>query len=451
MIQVDREQLRAFGRLQIDDAMLRAFIDRQATLQMSRLAALLQLIEHNGSIHGDRDDAQAAEVFYAAAKISPKVFADVVSSPAFAAWMHFVMNRALPSYSGVASGPTQTTFASYAASLALLGNIDADLHLRVGRNGAVILPSVGALLAPDSGTEGARFRCSGSAATLNCGSRQVELARNGRGVVDLANVRNCRWVPVHPVNVTGGRFELAVVLNPFEDLLGFGGVDLRAFDIDYDKWTRTTDRAWKLLVQLQPQHAIPMSRIITTFLVYHDIDETVRNSTNSIAFGAMKLTTPNDPYVLCDVFVHEFHHTKLYALTREVELFDPRDKSLYYAPWRPDPRPLTGFMHGIYSFTAVASFQASVVERAADDAVRQRAMHNFAYARAQVSLALSQLEVTRSLTPAGSAFSEGIADAMATLQKVSVGTEAQQHAEREIRVKAEEFRQHHSKLVGATT
>jgi len=42
------------------------------------------------------------------------------------------------------------------------------------------------------------------------------------------------------------------------------------------------------------------------------------------------------------------------SLNAVVELVDlPGGKELFYAPWRDDPRPLLGLLHGIYAFTAV--------------------------------------------------------------------------------------------------
>ena len=46
------------------------------------------------------------------------------------------------------------------------------------------------------------------------------------------------------------------------------------------------------------------------------------------------------PSDLAVALVHEFQHSKLAALHRLVPLYDRTDPARYFAPWRPDPRPM---------------------------------------------------------------------------------------------------------------
>src|SRR5581483_2105026 len=62
--------------------------------------------------------------------------------------------------------------------------------------------------------------------------------------------------------------------------------------------------------------------------------------------------------------VHEFQHGKLAAAQDLLPLYDPGDASVYYAPWRPDPRPLGGLLQGIYAHLGIAQFWN--VQRARD-------------------------------------------------------------------------------------
>ena len=51
---------------------------------------------------------------------------------------------------------------------------------------------------------------------------------------------------------------------------------------------------------------------------------------------------------------HELQHTKLNAVMYLFELLEPVAGERFYAPWRDDPRPLGGFLQGIYAFFGIA-------------------------------------------------------------------------------------------------
>jgi hypothetical protein len=42
----------------------------------------------------------------------------------------------------------------------------------------------------------------------------------------------------------------------------------------------------------------------------------------------------------------ESQHSKFAAVLHHFDLFEPGGEERYYAPWRPDPRPLIGLFHG---------------------------------------------------------------------------------------------------------
>lgn len=59
---------------------------------------------------------------------------------------------------------------------------------------------------------------------------------------------------------------------------------------------------------------------------------------------------------LGEVLVHEFGHNELNLYQESQQLFKDDPEQRFYSPWRPDPRPLNGLFHGIYSFWHVAEF-----------------------------------------------------------------------------------------------
>ncbi|MDV6287982.1 HEXXH motif-containing putative peptide modification protein [Streptomyces sp. UP1A-1] len=74
------------------------------------------------------------------------------------------------------------------------------------------------------------------------------------------------------------------------------------------------------------------------------------------SFGAMLISRPGSALALAETLVHEFQHSKLAALLHLFPLLDDDREERYYAPWRADPRHLTGLLHGAYAFTGVAGF-----------------------------------------------------------------------------------------------
>ncbi|MDX2932569.1 FxsB family cyclophane-forming radical SAM/SPASM peptide maturase [Streptomyces ipomoeae] len=74
------------------------------------------------------------------------------------------------------------------------------------------------------------------------------------------------------------------------------------------------------------------------------------------AFGAVAIARPATPEALALLLVHEFQHVKLGAVLDLVDLHDPACERLFYAPWRPDPRPLEGLLQGTYAHLAVVDF-----------------------------------------------------------------------------------------------
>jgi hypothetical protein len=99
---------------------------------------------------------------------------------------------------------------------------------------------------------------------------------------------------------------------------------------------------------------------------------------------------------LAVALIHEFQHIKLGALMHLLTLADDDDKSLYYAPWRDDPRPLSGFLREIYAVFGIAEFWRRL---AGPDA--PLASYEYLYARGQVIEALRSICDAPRLTESG--------------------------------------------------
>jgi hypothetical protein len=118
------------------------------------------------------------------------------------------------------------------------------------------------------------------------------------------------------------------------------------------------------------------------------------------------LTRPTDATTFAETLIHEFQHSKFSVLLALVDLLDPaadNDVPRLYAPWRDDPRPATGVLHGAFSFLGVTVFYR---ERCAATAglPDRAAQFEFAYRREQAAQAVETLLNGAATSALGSRF-----------------------------------------------
>jgi hypothetical protein len=86
------------------------------------------------------------------------------------------------------------------------------------------------------------------------------------------------------------------------------------------------------------------------------------SATNSEMLGAIFITAHKDYQLIAEQIIHEVSHTRLFFiqmlndLIEETILNDSWTNSKFYSPWRSDPRPLNGILHGAFVFDAVAEY-----------------------------------------------------------------------------------------------
>lgn len=59
---------------------------------------------------------------------------------------------------------------------------------------------------------------------------------------------------------------------------------------------------------------------------------------------------------LSETIIHEYGHNLLSSIMDFYPLIKDVKSNLYYSPWRNDPRPLSGLLHGLFVFTYVVNF-----------------------------------------------------------------------------------------------
>ncbi|MFI5616319.1 aKG-HExxH-type peptide beta-hydroxylase [Streptomyces sp. NPDC051567] len=110
------------------------------------------------------------------------------------------------------------------------------------------------------------------------------------------------------------------------------------------------------------------------------------------------------PHALAATLVHEVQHGKLAALADVLTLHTADRTPRHWAPWRGDPRPLEGLLHGAYAHLALAGYWQRAALYGARGAWAQHAR-----LRAQVAAVLPAIRSHAHLTSTGREFTDAMA------------------------------------------
>ncbi|MET0426842.1 MAG: HEXXH motif domain-containing protein [Actinoplanes sp.] len=173
-------------------------------------------------------------------------------------------------------------------------------------------------------------------------------------------------------------------LDPLRDL-GDPVPPARLDSVAFARWRGLIEDAWDLLCRDYPDEAEAMADGVTSIVpLKHLPGWDTRSASNGEAFGGVMVSEPPDAATMAVSLVHEYQHIKLGALLHLISLTEPDDGTLYYAPWRDDPRPLPGLIQGIYAFFGIARFWRIRLRKVAGDE-REVAAFEYAYALRQTA------------------------------------------------------------------
>jgi len=168
---------------------------------------------------------------------------------------------------------------------------------------------------------------------------------------------------------------------------------------DLDRWRARLVPAWQMLDADHPRQAAALAAGFGVILPLPDTGPLAGSSAEG--FGAAALRLPATDADLACALVHEFMHSALNGLLHLVQLYRPQPPAaLYYAPWRDDPRPLSGMLHGAYAFSTVTAFWRARARTDKGDAAR-RAQLEFAVWRLNTAAVLRDLAGQEALTDWG--------------------------------------------------
>lgn len=375
---------------------------------------------------------EAWQAFKDAALRAPEPAERLLLAPTTGAWVAHLLRRV----HGTATGPPLWAEAGRLNALAVAAALHAGTEtvLRVPLdNGTLPLPGFGLARLPHrtpglttgtASTHGGELTLSGPApdgrpTSLTC--------RPGPVPVGHAPPADACWLPLRTLTHAAPDGPVAI---PLEDLDPYRDLDdpvspARLDDDEAQAWQRLFREAATILATTQEpgpgrldpaviRAVVPWGR---TAPLPPPPPEVRVSASSGDAYGAMIIARPSSSLALAETLVHEFQHSKLAALIHLFPLLTDDRTEGYYAPWRPDPRHLTGLLHGAYAFTGVTGFWR---DRLSDPEYAETAAYHFALRRTQSRLVVRTLLTSGRLTAAGRALVGGLARSLDTWLREAV-------------------------------
>jgi HEXXH motif-containing protein len=315
-------------------------------------------------------------------------------------------------------GPGPGGLCAIAAAAAIRAGLPAEISIPVS-DGQAVLPSLGVAAVPGPT---AVARCADGQATVG----DVHLPADPH--TDAPGWNGLRRV--HAGAIDGLAFDVLVDdLDPFR----FPEGERLTGHQPATSWAEILTEGWAVLRAYHPHIATEVAAAVSVVTPIAGAPLRAVSASSPEVFGTVAMSWPADAVSCAETLTHETHHIKLGALLDFVPLTEPDDGRRYYAPWRPDPRPLGALVQGAYAYLGVSRFwrrqrfQAGYQE---DGDVQ------FARWRAAASLAVDTMLACGGLTSTGQEFVSGMKRTLQAWLGDRVGAAAAasaEHAAREHR------------------
>jgi HEXXH motif-containing protein len=360
------------------------------------------------AVHGTEHYApvrEACELLAEAWRASPDTTEAVIRYPAVGAWARRTI-QAIRSGAVTEAGG----LLAVSAAAAIRAGLDARTEVPV-RDGLVVLPSLGAAVIPGSREHAVTVRSGPSGATVG-----------PVGIPPDPHVESRGWLPLRRVRA-GALDVLIDDLDPFR----MPGLPDPSKRVSAPRvWERALQDAWLVLESGHKDLATEVAGCVSVIVPQSPLSGRPSSSTSPESFGAVAMSLPPDPVSGAESLVHEVQHLKLAALLDVVRLTAPDDGRRYYAPWRDDPRPLSGLLQGTYAFLGVTGFWREQRARGSTSGADLK----FTRSLQGAMLATGTLRASGGLTPAGQEFVEHMETTLASWRKEPVPAAAWAEASR---------------------
>lgn len=377
-----------------------------ADAQFSKRLLCLRLLMNTVQDVATQDESGFCSAYDLLAKVQEKdsnAVSRVLMYPSVGVWSLSCL-RALRSGGRTDSFTARPDYlGAIAAAAAIRAGLEFEITVPV-RAGSIMLPTLGKVQFDD--------RRDDNLAVLRGGDGRIE-ASVGRRTIVIETSADGRsdgggWSQLHHLAAKTAGHSLGVFLDDLDPYrIDFGlPISSRLPPGEVDAWRRKLDQAWAMLVHHHLTYATAMEvGLVSLVPLESQTSSKGMSATSSEAFGACALSAPADEQTLALTLVHEFQHAKLGSLHDLVALHDATSDILYYSPWREDPRPLHGILHGAYAHLAVTEFWRAQCRHAPMDRFSQ---FGFARSREQTLEALTTVQQSGKLTEIGVCFVQGM-------------------------------------------
>ncbi|EFC82653.1 HEXXH motif domain-containing protein [Parafrankia sp. EUN1f] len=391
--------------------------------QFSKRLLVLRAVLEDVSRHAPEEFfhsglADAFRILSAAQRRDPGQIENLLLTPGIGLWAMHCMRRIRGTVtSAVPLAEDLSMLAAFAVAAALRTGLDAEARVFL-QDGDLLVPSLGRIRTGRPGWAVARVE-GGEVTIRGCGVPGTTPTTDVIASAEFER-RDHRWLPLRTLTSSSWGQEIQLALDDTDparmllDLPMSPGVA----EEEIDTWQHRLDEGWHILCC----YGLPAAGAIAAGLrsVYPllSTDQATELSASSAeAFGAIALTLPKDGVSFAAGLVHEFQHTKLSALIDLVALTDPAHDRLYYAPWRSDPRPVTGLLQGAYAYLGLTTFWDF---RRSHPEGPAYAHFEFARWREEVWRVLSTLRLSGAMTPLGLRFLDGMRVVVARHREAAV-------------------------------
>lgn len=302
---------------------------------------VVRMAAEAGHAHAPAVD-HAYDVLAGIERKRPEAVRDTLGHPAVGAWAKHVIRAPRDGQAG-SYGPAQ--LGAVAAVAAIKAGMPCETEVSAP-GGVITLPSLGQIELPSgepvTGLVGLRVRADGGVEAAGVRVHPDEGERPG-------------WRPLHRIGAPDGGLTLLVDdLDPFR-WISETVIKGRLSATELRHWRSCLETAWRMLREHHWTIADETLAIVSVLTPIQGPRHGMNSASAGDRFGAIAMSTPPDGRWLASTFAHEVQHVKLGAIMDVVRLAEP-DDGRYYAPWRPDPRPLSGLLHGAYAYLGVSGF-----------------------------------------------------------------------------------------------
>lgn len=403
----------------------------QHSKRLLQLRAIVDVVERCAVEAGQMariEDGYRALV--AVERHQPHIVAELLAGPQVGAWAAWCLRRLMRDRGGRGGS---SELPPLWVDLAHLGAIAAAAAIRSGaeicasvpaRAGSVTLPTLGRL-AVESHVPWAlaQFDRSSRLATVRLGGFRAAVPQRWRDAAP-------GWEPVRRLHTRADGAELVVELDDLDPHWQCFELPLgdRLAPAAVESWRCRLVEAWAILATRHPERLSAAAPSVACIVPLASRPRPSGLSASSRhAPGAVALTEPLSGVELAVTLIHEGQHFKLNALHDLEPLYRPDAIGSYYSPWRDDPRPLAGLLHGIYAFVGVAGFLHR--ERASGRRPGAHAELDFARCREQLRLGYRQVVAAQGLTTLGDKLVASLGATITTLLGEDVPRDIQRLAE----------------------